>query len=163
MHFLEQILTGEKQVLLAKNVPSRIVPHFSELSVKECYPKAIDALPELKHYLPDPWGKEKKLPEREFFWRVMYAKYPQETEQYIRDVEDSKRSKTNLQDKQWNVNIKEEFIDELLKYDYASKKKGRGISSILMNKVGKGKVYRMNSKNSSQLRDSALINQQMQN
>ena len=75
----------------------------------------------------------------------MYALYPQETEKYIFDVEDSRRSKTNLQDKQWNMNIKDDFIDELLKYDYVSKKKGRGISSILMNKVGKGRVYRMSA------------------
>jgi hypothetical protein len=38
------------------------------------------------------------------------------------------------------MNIKDDFIDELLKYDYVSKKKGRGMSSILMNKVGKGRV-----------------------
>ena len=142
MHFLEQILTGEKRVLLAKNVPSRVVPHFPELALKVCYPKAIEALPDLKHYLPDPYGKENRLPERDFFWKVMYSQYPGETEQYIRDVEDSKRSRTNLQDKQWNVNIKDEFIDELLKYDYTSKKKGRGISSILMTKVGKGRVHK---------------------
>ena len=44
------------------------------------------------------------------------------------------------------MNIKDDFIDELLKYDYVSKKKGRGISSILMNKVGKGRVYKMSEK-----------------
>ena len=125
--------------MFSKDVPSRIVPHFPELALKECYPKAIDAFPDIKEYLPDPWGKDQRLPEREFFWRVMYALHPKETEKYISDVEDSRRSKTNLQDKQWNMEIKDEFIDELLKYDYVSKKKGRGISSILMNKVGKGR------------------------
>ena len=74
----------------------------------------------------------------------MYALYPVVTEQYISDVEDSRKQKTNLQDKQWNMDIKDEFIDELLKYDYVSKKKGRGISSILMNKVEKRKVYKEN-------------------
>ena len=59
----------------------------------------------------------------------------------------------NLQDQQFQVNIKEEFIDELLKYDYQSKKKGRGISSILMSKVGKGKSYK------KQRLDDASINQ----
>ena len=38
--------------------------------------------------------------------------------------------------------IKEEFIDELLKYDYKSKKKGRGISSLLISKIGKGQPYK---------------------
>ena len=73
-------MTGEKKVLFAKDVPARVVPHFPELATKICYPKAIEALPELKDYLPDPWGKENRLPEREFFWRVMYAKFPLETE-----------------------------------------------------------------------------------
>ena len=83
MQFLEEILTGKKKVLLAKDVPSRVVPHFPELSVKECYHKAIEQLPGLEDYLPDPWGKDKRLPEREFFWRVMYALYPGETDKYI--------------------------------------------------------------------------------
>ena len=48
----------------------------------------------------------------------MYAKFPLETERYIAEVEESKKTKTNLQDQQFEVNIKEEFIDELLKYDY---------------------------------------------
>ena len=149
-------MTGKKKFLYSKNVPSRIVPHFPELAIKECYPKAIEALPDLVHYLPDPWGKDKRLPEREFFWRVMYALYPKETEKYISDVEAERRTKTNLQDKQWNVEIKEEFIDELLKYDYASKKKGRGISSILMNKVGKGKVYKQSQGNRQTYTDEQI-------
>ena len=38
--------------------------------------------------------------------------------------------------------IKDEFIDELLKYDYQSKKNGRGLSSLLISKIGKGKPYK---------------------
>ena len=72
------------------------MPHFPELAIKECYPNAIKNLPGLVNYLPDPWGKDKRLPEREFFWRVMYAVYPQETDKYISDVEADRRSKTNL-------------------------------------------------------------------
>ena len=84
----------------------------------------------------------------------MYAKFPQETEKYIAEVEESKKSKTNLQDQQFELNIKEEFIDELLKYDYSSKKRGRGISSILMNKVGKGKVYKKQTQNSAGMNEN---------
>lgn len=122
--------------------------------MKACYWKAIEALPELASYLPDPYGKEQRLPERTFFWQVMYAKFPQETEKYIAEVEESKKSKTNLQDQQFELNIKEEFIDELLKYDYSSKKRGRGISSILMNKVGKGKVYKKQTQNSAGMNEN---------
>ena len=63
------------------------MPHWPQLSVRECYPLAIKELPGLVDYLPDPWGKDNRLPEREFFWKVMYALYPEQTEQYVRDVE----------------------------------------------------------------------------
>ena len=72
----------------------------------------------------------------------MYALYPNETDTYISEVEKDRRKQPNLQDKQWSMEIKDEFIDELLKYDYISTKKGRGISSILLNKMGKGQSYK---------------------
>ena len=40
------------------------------------------------------------------------------------------------------MGINEAFFDELLKYDYKSKKRGRGMTSVLMEKVGKGKAYK---------------------
>ena len=86
----------------------------------------------------------------------MYALYPNETEKYVSDVENARNSKTNLQDKQWNMDIKDDFIDELLKYDYVSKKKGRGLSSILMNKVGKGRNNKSSKMRSRQNQDDQI-------
>ena len=54
------------------------------------------------------------------------------------------------------MNIKDDFIDELLKYDYVSKKKGRGMSSILMNKVGKGRVNQNSQMMSHQNNDDQI-------
>ena len=76
---------------MQKDVPARKVPGWPELSVKECYPKAIKNLPNLAIHLPDPWGRDNRLPERDFFWKTMFALYPTETEQYIRDVEADRR------------------------------------------------------------------------
>ena len=45
------------------------------------------------------------------------------------------------------MSIQDDFIDELLKYDYSSKKKGRGISSILISKMGKAKSYKPRKQN----------------
>ena len=56
------------------------------------------------------------------------------------------------------MNIKDEFIDKLLKYDYVSKKRGRGLSSVLMNKVGKGKTYKKNDGQHQQYEDPNQIN-----
>ena len=112
--------------------------------MKYCYPKAVETLPGLIDYLPDPFGKDQRLPERDFFWKVMYALFPSETDSYIAEVEAERKKNPNLQDKQQPVEISEEFVDELLKHDYHSKKKGRGTSSIFLNKVGKGKNYKKN-------------------
>ena len=58
MQFLQDILSGKKNALMQKDVPSFKVPHWPELSVKECYPKAIKNLPDLAAHLPDKWGKD---------------------------------------------------------------------------------------------------------
>ena len=51
-------MKGRKKVLRQKDTPARIVPQWNELSVKECYPKAIETLPGLRDYLPEPYGKD---------------------------------------------------------------------------------------------------------
>ena len=92
---MQDVLSGKKNALLVQNVPAKNVPKWPELSVKECYPKAIKILPKLESYLPSPWGKDQRLPEREYFWRTMYALYPKETDAYIRDVEASRRKESD--------------------------------------------------------------------
>jgi hypothetical protein len=47
-------------------------------------------------------------------------------------VEKDRRPKENLQDKKWNMAVDEEYMNELLKYDFTSTKKGRGFSSLLV-------------------------------
>ena len=49
-------------------------------------------------------------------------------------VEKERRQKPNLQDKKMNMVVSNEYMDELLKYDFTSTKKGRGLSSILLHK-----------------------------
>jgi len=45
----------------------------------------------VKDYLPDPHGKEQKLPEREFFWQVMWTLIPDHVEEFILMVEKERR------------------------------------------------------------------------
>ena len=47
-------------------------------------------------------------------------------------VEKDRRPKENLQDKKWNMAVDDEYLNELLKYDFTSTKKGRGYSSLLV-------------------------------
>ena len=60
------------------------MPCWPELSVKETYHLAIEQIPEVREYLPDPHGKEQRLPEKDFFWKVLYALNPAMVEDYIK-------------------------------------------------------------------------------
>lgn len=65
-------------------MPAKKVPAWPELSVKQCYGIVTNNCPEALDYLPDPHGKEhEKLPERDFFWMVVYSLFPDSVEQYI--------------------------------------------------------------------------------
>ena len=55
---IQDIMYGRKKVLLLKNVSSKKVPSWPELSVKNCYSTVIQNCPEALDYLPDPHGKE---------------------------------------------------------------------------------------------------------
>ena len=79
----QDIMYGKKKVLLQKDVPAKRIPGWPELSVKNCYGMITQNCPEALEYLPDPHGKEQKLPEREFFWQVMYSQFPQQVEDFI--------------------------------------------------------------------------------
>ena len=48
-------------------------------------------------------------------------------------IEKQRRQKPNLQDKKLNMAVSDDFLNELLKYDFTSTKKGgRAVSSILI-------------------------------
>ena len=53
------------------------------------------------------------------------------------DVEKERRKEPNLQDKKSKIEISDEFLNELIKYDYTSTKKGRGYSSLLIERKAK--------------------------
>ena len=84
LQHIQDILTKKKKVLKLEDCSARIVPSWSELSVKNCYPTVVKNRPEVLEYLPDPYGKEQRLPEREFFWTVMWTLLPEDTAEFIK-------------------------------------------------------------------------------
>ena len=64
----------------------------------------------------------------------MYTLYSDSVEQYIAQVEKERRPKKNLQDQKWSIAVDDEYLNELLKYDFTSTKKGRGFTSLLVKK-----------------------------
>ena len=67
----------------------------------------------------------------------MFTLIPQDVEAYIEQVEKDRRPKQNLQDQQWNMAIDEDFLNELIRHDFKSTKKGRGYTSLLVLKKPK--------------------------
>ena len=95
---IQDILSGRKKALLQRNVPAKIVPNWPELAVKNVYYQVLD-YPGLKDYLPDVQGNDKRLPERDFFWKVLYCLYPENVDDMIKQASDHRQPQTmNLQE-----------------------------------------------------------------
>ena len=124
-----------KKWLHRDDVSNKLVPTWPELSVKRCYQNVIECCPDVLRYLPDPHGHEQKLPEREFFWKVVQTLYPKETEMFIQRTAEERRQKDLPFNKKINMVVDDDYLDELLKYDFTSKQKGcKKLSSVLMPK-----------------------------
>ena len=77
--FLQAILYGQKKCLRQKEVPAKTVPHWPGLTVKNVYRQVWD-WDNVRDYLPD-W--DNKLPERDFFFKVLYTLHPDKVESMI--------------------------------------------------------------------------------
>jgi hypothetical protein len=64
----------------------------------------------------------------------MYTVIHDQVEEFIKMTEEQRRQQPNLQDRKVDMVVSEEYMNELLKYDFVSTKKGRGVSSILINR-----------------------------
>ena len=109
---LQAILSNKKKVLLQKNVPARKVPNWPQLAVKHVYEPA-KLLPNVSDYLPDPTGKEEeRLPERDFFWKVLYTLHPDYVDDIVKQAKNKKKSKDeNLQEQKWALGVSREWME----------------------------------------------------
>ena len=125
LEFLQAILTGKKLVIKQEKCKGRHVPNWPELAMKLIYPVIVAELPAIKQYLPDPQGdKEKRLPDRHFFYQVLYALHPEQTEDLVSKAIEARKPKeqAKLAEAQSEVNISQEWMENLLRYDFASSK-----------------------------------------
>ena len=106
-----------------KDVPARIVPNWPQLAVKHVYDEAI-MLPNVANYLPEPSGNGvKRLPERDFFWKVIYCLHPDFVDSKIQQAQKKKMSREeNLQEQKWAVGVSKEWLDQLTLHDFTSSK-----------------------------------------
>ena len=122
LEFLHQVMGKKKKHLLRTKLCNKIVPNYPELSVKRCYHNVLQCCPDISDYLPDlTSGAENKLPERYFFWTVVYTLYHDETVAFIERTEQERRNKQLPFNKKINMVVDEDYLNELLKYDFTSK------------------------------------------
>ena len=57
---------------------------------------------------------------------------------YINEVQEERRKKQHHLNKQVKLAVEESFIDELLKFDFVSSKKGKRLGNVLVEKKFKG-------------------------
>jgi hypothetical protein len=74
LQFLQQLAEGSKKMVERAKVPANRVPQWPELSVKLLSPNVL-ADAQLKDYFPDKF-RAGKMPERDFFWGVIFAVKP---------------------------------------------------------------------------------------
>jgi len=61
------------------------------------------------------------LPDRDFFYRILFALYPNTVEELLRQAHQARKVPAkNLQEEQWAVNIRPEWIENLLLHDFTS-------------------------------------------
>ena len=120
---LQDILSGKKKALRQTQVPARTVPNWPQLAVKHHYDVAVK-LQGVADYLPEPTGKDElRLPERDFFWKVVYSLHPDKVDELIRHAARQRQQKTeNLQEQRWSMGINAEWVDQLLLHDFTSSK-----------------------------------------
>jgi DNA-dependent RNA polymerase auxiliary subunit epsilon len=125
LQHVQDIFSGKKKVLLQKDVPARSVPNWPQLAVKVIYHQALRMHPDLKDYLPDPTGNKEneRLPERDFFYKVFYKLHPETVDSLILQATEERKPKEDaLSDRAWHVRISDNWMDELLRYEYKSSK-----------------------------------------
>lgn len=123
MKFLKQIMANKKRVLLQKQYKGRDVPSYPELAIKKIYPLLTNEFPLLKTYLPDPEGKtDKRLPHRDFFFKVCQILHPQRLETLVADALE-KRDRTKMEaihEIKYEFEMSPEWINNMLKYQFKS-------------------------------------------
>ncbi len=102
----------EKKELLAKEVPARMLT-WPELAMKLIYPQVIERHPDLLEYLPVLGeAQSTRYHEREFSFRVLNARHSETYEELINQASSKRAPITkNLQDEQWALAIKPEWIE----------------------------------------------------
>ena len=114
--FLAQIITGKKQVVDKRLVPRLSAPKWPELSLKEIWER-VKGDEQLMQYFPQRSPLDTKLPNRDFFWGVMFSVRLNYSEELVAEAR-RKRSQRHvikpMANTLLNVGITRQWCDVLL-------------------------------------------------
>ncbi len=122
MHFMRQILRGDKLWLRQDQVVLVGVPLWQELGIDRIWPRAM-LVEDLRRFLPDEWASPKKV-ERDFFWGVLTTIRPQWTRDQIDAgrVARQERRQTAAATPMFQIEVTRQWGSELLRAPYQSGK-----------------------------------------
>ena len=83
------------------------------------------------------------MPDNNFFWTVLYSIARDSVLTFIEDTMAERKKKQEHLNKQVKLAIDETFMDELLKYDFVSSKKGKRLGTVLLEKKLSGAKHLM--------------------
>jgi hypothetical protein len=118
---MRDLLSESKKHLKQNEVNLMEVPFYSEISVKNLYPDAIQD-PLLASYLPSKEQLSNKLPERNFFFGVMCTLRRQYMVDIIKQAHDNRFKLPEDDPKKKGIVISEAWLQELKKHPYFSSK-----------------------------------------
>jgi hypothetical protein len=112
--FLQQMAEGSKKTIERSKVPSNSVPQWPELSVK-LLSALVMADPVLKDYFPDKY-RSGKLPERDFFWGVVFAIKPAFGKAIVKEAMElrNKPKEGEAEDETKHMVIKDSILRQML-------------------------------------------------
>ena len=120
LHFLQQILSDEKQVLNTTNVSQRNLNElFPELAVKNVWPLVKGK--QLDKYLPTAELEMERHCDKKFFWGVAFTITPEWAEEYYQKIKRSRKKEKKVAKKVIKISAKHR--DLMLKHDFKSKSK----------------------------------------
>ena len=118
MTFLQGVLQNNKKLLKFTVVPNAPTPNYAELSIHKMYDR-ISGDSELLQYLPD--RKEKKFPNKGFFWAILYAVRLDFVNKILKECYDH-RLACQQEKPRDDLIVSTEWVDQLLKFPVMASK-----------------------------------------
>ena len=70
LSFMQQVVTGEKDLILEVDINFMKVPKWPEFGITRMWPHAVKN-PAFVRHMPDTWGPGHRAPERLYFFKVL--------------------------------------------------------------------------------------------